>query len=211
MFFKKIPEGVLGSNCYIIGENSECVIIDPGVEPEIITKVISDEKLTVKAIIITHAHFDHILYIDELKRLVEANVYASYEESEALSDSMGNGSLLFGSGQVFQKADHILKDGDKLNIGGLTLQVIGTPGHTDGGISIKGDDFVVTGDTLFHMSVGRTDLGRGDTEQLMTSIKDKLYTLADDTVVYPGHGTNSTIGFEKKNNPFTWWFSNIIR
>lgn len=204
MFVKKLPDGLLGSNCYILYDKGECVIIDPGVQPDIIMNMIKQNQLTVKAILITHAHYDHICHIDELREKTLAAVHASKEESQALTDSFANASVLFGSGKKYQKADGILKDGDVFSVGDAQLEILHTPGHTDGGICIKGDGFVITGDTLFYMSIGRTDLGRGDSEEILHSIKTKLYTLPEDTVVHPGHGSSSTIGHEKKNNPFTY-------
>ena len=203
MFFKRIAGGMLGSNCYIIGSNNLCAVIDPGVDVETVIKITDRSELNIKAIIITHAHYDHICYIDKLREITKAPVYAHSDESEALADSMANGSLLFGSGEKYRKADIFLKDKDILNIGDLKLEIIHTPGHTTGGICIKTNDFILTGDTLFRMSIGRTDLGRGDYDPIVHSIKSKLYILPAETVVYPGHGTSSTIGHEKKNNPYT--------
>lgn len=204
MFVKKLPNGLLGSNTYIIHNKKECVVVDPGTPTQIITDAVEKEGLKVIAIFITHAHYDHVCHIQNLKEKTSARVYATEQESEALADKYANASVLFGSGKDYGKADCLVKDGDVFQLGEEQLVILHTPGHTDGGICIKGEGFVITGDTLFYLSVGRSDLGRGDHEQLMSSIKNKLYELPDDTIVYPGHGSNSTIGFEKANNSFTY-------
>jgi hydroxyacylglutathione hydrolase len=204
MNIKKLSEGILGSNCYILYGKKECIVIDPGVRTEVIFNVTKENGLSVKAVIITHAHYDHVVYLDELREKTKAPLYTSLEESEALTDPFSNASVLFGSGKVFQKADRLLKDGDVIELEDESLEILHTPGHTDGSICVKGQGFVITGDTLFYMSIGRTDLGRGDYEAILRSIKTKLYSLPEDTVVYPGHGANSTIGREKAGNPFTY-------
>lgn len=203
MFVKKISDGLLGSNTYIVHNKTECIVVDPGTPPKTVMNAVEKEGLKVIAIFITHAHYDHVCHIKGLKEATSAPVYATMEESSALTDKYGNASILFGSGKSYDKADCIVRDGDLFSIGEETLEILHTPGHTDGGICIKGDGFVITGDTLFYMSVGRSDLGRGDHEELFSSIKNKLYTLPEETIVYPGHGSNTTIGFEKANNPYT--------
>lgn len=202
MFLKRLTTGMLGSNCYILADGGECAVIDPGAGIDEIMGVIDKENLKVKYIILTHAHIDHMISVDELRNRTGAKLLLHEKEVRALKSSFYNGSLLFGLKNIFNAADEVLKDGDVLEVGSLKLEIIHTPGHTSGGICIKVRNVVFTGDTLFRMSVGRTDLGDGVNEHLMDSLKNKLMKLEDDTVVYPGHGTSSTIGYEKENNPF---------
>lgn len=202
MIIKRLATGMLSSNCYILGEDGEGVIIDPGADAGEIAAVVEAEHLKIKYIILTHAHIDHIISLDTLRKSLDAMVAVHEKEAGALGDTFLNGSQLFGLKRTFGEADRLLKDGDVLQAGGLSLEILHTPGHTSGGICIKAGDNVFTGDTLFYMSIGRADLGDGDQEQLLDSIKNKLMTLPDHTVVYPGHGTKSTIGYERANNPF---------
>jgi Zn-dependent hydrolases, including glyoxylases len=202
MFLKRLATGMLGSNCYIIGDEGSCAVIDPGVSIEEIMRVIGDEKMTLKYIILTHAHIDHMISVDELRDRSGGKLLIHEQEKRALGSTFYNGSSLFGLNKVFKPADELLKDGDVLKVGGLKLEIIHTPGHTSGGISIKVDNIVFTGDTLFRMSIGRTDLGDGVNDHLANSLKNKLMKLDDDVIVYPGHGTTSTIGYERENNPF---------
>ena len=202
MVFKRLATGMLASNCYIIGKDGEGVVIDPGADAMEIVNAINEMKLKIKYIILTHAHIDHIISVDELRESLGAKVLLHENEARALSNPFYNGSGLFGLKKVFKEADSVLKDGDSLEVGGMKLEIIHTPGHTSGGICIKTGDKIFTGDTLFMMSIGRTDLGDGDQDQLMDSIKNKLMVLADDLKVYPGHGTSTTIGYERENNPF---------
>jgi len=193
---------MLSSNCYIIGDSGEGVIIDPGADSSEILKAVEEMGLKIKYIILTHAHLDHICSMDEVREKTGAKVMVHRDDAEALTNSKFNGSMLFGLNKTFKPADILLNDGDIVNIGQLKLEIIHTPGHTPGGICIKTENYVFTGDTLFRMSVGRTDLGNGDYDDLMNSLNQKLMKLDGETVVYPGHGTSSTIEYEKMNNPF---------
>ena len=193
---------MFASNCYIAGEGGEGVIIDSGADAGEVVQAVDDLKLKIKYIILTHAHIDHIVSVDELRTSLGAKVMLHEREARALSNPLYNSSGLFGLKKVFKEADGVLKDGDVLEAGGLKFEIIHTPGHTSGGICIKTGDNVFTGDTLFMMSVGRTDLADGDQDQLMDSIKNKLMMLKDDTKVFPEHGTSTTIGYERANNPF---------
>lgn len=202
MILKRLPTGMLDSNCYIIGNNNEGVIIDPGANSEDILEMIKQAGLNIKYIILTHAHVDHIVSVDEIRYKLKAKVLIHQDDAESLSNPLHNGSNLFGIRKTFDPADVLLKDKDKIDLAGLKLEIIHTPGHTPGGICIKIDDNLFSGDTLFRMSIGRTDLGDGDYDNLMDSIKNKLMSLDDKVVVYPGHGTATTIGYERKYNPF---------
>lgn len=202
MVFKRLTTGMLASNCYIIGECGEGAVIDPGAKASEILKAVNELNLKIKYLILTHAHIDHILSMDELRRVLGAKVLVHEMDEGTLSNPLMNGSGLFGLSKVFGEADGLLKDGDVLMVGGMKLEIIHTPGHSSGSICIKAGSSIFTGDTLFMMSIGRSDLGDGDYELLMDSIKNRLMTLSDDTKVYPGHGTSTTIGYERENNPF---------
>lgn len=202
MIFKCLPTGMFGSNCYIIGDKGEGVIIDPGVETSEILDAAEREGLKIKYIILTHAHIDHICSVDEVREKTGAKVVVHEADIPALNDPRLNVSHYTGQGRTFKAADMQVRDGDIIKAGDMVLEIIHTPGHTPGGICIKTGNMVFTGDTLFKMSVGRTDLGRGNMDQLIHSVKNKLLTLPDETVVYPGHGESTTIGDEKRSNPF---------
>ncbi|NSW90580.1 MAG: MBL fold metallo-hydrolase [Firmicutes bacterium] len=202
MVLRRLPTGMLASNCYIIGENKKGVIIDPGANSEDIMEMVRQTGLDIEYIILTHAHVDHIISMEELRQRLKAKVLIHKDDAQSLANPWYNGSKLFGINKTFSPADILLKDKDVVDVGGLELEIIHTPGHTPGGICIKTNGNLFTGDTLFRMSIGRTDLGNGDYDHLIDSIKNKLMILDDRTVVYPGHGTTTTIGYEKKNNPF---------
>lgn len=202
MIFEILPTGLFGSNCYILGDNGEGVVIDPGVEAGEILGAAEKNSLKVKYIILTHTHIDHICYMDELRDLTGAKVAVHKADSDTFSNPVLNGSVLMGQNISFKDADIFLKEGDVLEVGSLKLNIIHTPGHTPGGICIKVDNNIFTGDTLFRLSIGRTDLGRGSYEELINSIKSRLMILDDNVKVYPGHNEPTTIGFERKNNPF---------
>jgi len=202
MILKCIPTGMFASNCYVFGDNGEGVIIDPGAGEKDIMDVVEKTGLKIKYIILTHGHLDHICTVDKVRDKTGAKVLVHESDAAALTDSRLNGSAAFGMAVAYGSADEYLKDGDILDVGGLKLEIIHTPGHTSGGICVKVGNSIFTGDTLFRLSIGRTDLGDGDYGLIINSIKNRLMTLEDDTIVYSGHGTSSTIGYERKHNPF---------
>lgn len=201
MFFKRLISDMVASNCYIIGDSGEAAVIDPGVDNEIIKAVLNEQKLKLKYIIFTHAHIDHIIYMEELQRNCGGQTAVHEDDAPLLGSVMYNGSMIFGMHKVFKDTDMKLRDGDILEIGGLKLEILHTPGHTPGGICIKVGDCLMTGDTLFRLSVGRTDLGLGDHDQLMNSLR-KIMKLDDSIKVFPGHGTQTDIGYERENNMY---------
>ncbi|MDW7674510.1 MAG: MBL fold metallo-hydrolase [Bacillota bacterium] len=196
--------GGYGSNCYIIGceETKEAAVIDPGGDGEKIIAILDRHQLTPRYIINTHGHLDHIGANTEIKDKYNCEVLIHEEDQEMLTNPMKNLSGMMGRKIVSPPADRPLKQGDVIEIGNIKLEVIHTPGHTKGGICLRTDDMVFTGDTLFSGSVGRSDFPGGNHTTLINSIKDKLMVLDDDVVVYSGHGPESTIGDEKANNPF---------
>lgn len=205
MIIKTIPVGMIGTNCYIAGcpETKEAVVIDPGDEEQKIMKVVNDNKLKVVAIINTHGHWDHVGANGAIKEKTGAPLMIHEDDATYLTDSKLNlASMLIGKGEKSPQADKVLRDGDEIKFGNQLFKVLHTPGHTPGGICLIGDKEVFAGDTLFAGSIGRTDLAGGNYDTLIRSIKDKVLTIGDEYVVYPGHGPATRIGDEKNGNPF---------
>lgn len=200
LLIKTVVTGMMEVNCYIVGDEStkEVFIIDPGGDYNKIKKIVDKDGLKPQAVINTHGHGDHI----GANGNWNLPIWIHRLDAEFLHDSSKNLSGVFGFLLKTKAASRLLEDGDVLKIGKYALQVIHTPGHTPGGISLKGDGRVFTGDTLFCEGIGRTDFPYGSEEDILRSIKKKLFTLDDDYIVYPGHGPSSTIGHEKTNNPF---------
>ena len=206
MILKFLAVGPFASNCYILGSESSTrgIIIDPGAEAKLILKTVSDLGLTISLIVATHVHFDHIGALMPVKEetgakfaIHEADAKAGLGVFSRMLSSMEGGSF-----SQPPKPDTLLKDGDTIDIDGLHFTVLHTPGHTPGGISLYSHGVVFSGDTLFKYGIGRTDFPGCSHEQLIDSIQNKLMTLPDDTIVYPGHGPSSTIGEERRGNPF---------
>ena len=201
--------GQLGTNCYIIGceETLEAAVIDPGGDAGRILGELSRHNLKLSKIINTHGHVDHIGGNRKLKEESQAELIIHTADASMLTSSGRNLSLLSGLAITGPAADRTVKEGDQIKVGNtVTLEVIETPGHTPGGISLKLDMgekvLIFVGDTLFNGSIGRTDFPGGSYRQLIESIQQKLMVFPDDTEVYPGHGPGTTVGFEKAQNPF---------
>ena len=204
MLISSLALGAYQTNCYILFEEQgkEAIVIDPGFEPEKILDWLKKNELAIRYIVVTHGHGDHIGAIPELKKAFpQAKVLVHALEQHRLSDPRSSLICLMGS-QAIMTADQYVEEDEVISLGNLHLKVLFTPGHTEGGISLLGDGCVFAGDTLFQGSVGRTDLQGGRFEDLEKSIRNKLYALPDETVVYPGHGPQTTIGEEKKFNAF---------
>jgi hydroxyacylglutathione hydrolase len=206
MIHEILPVGMLQCNCSIFGDEQsrEAMVVDPGDEIERIQEILTRHALTVKAIVITHAHIDHIGGAQKLKQATGAPVYMNLNDTE-LQKMMDVQAAWLGMKDVPQvEIDAPAKDGDSLTIGTSEVRVLHTPGHTQGSISLwlPGEGKLVAGDTLFRDSIGRTDLPGGDGRQILRSIHDKLMPLPEETVVIPGHGPQTTIGREKQFNPF---------
>ena len=204
----KIGRMVLGAcqtNCYFLyrEDSKECIFVDPADQGANIYRALTKNGFHVAGILLTHGHFDHIRGTKELRELTGAKLYALDAERELLQSARKNVSEQVGRPYTVE-ADVYLKDGEEMTLADMTFQVIATPGHTGGGCCyyFKEAGFLVSGDTLFQDSVGRTDFPTGSMGTLVRSIKDKLFILPDETKVYPGHGDSTTIGHEKKYNPF---------
>jgi len=204
VILKKLVVGPFASNCYIVGSEStkEGMIIDPGDEANQILKNMKELQLDIKSIVLTHGHIDHIGALKEIKEATGAEVAIHSDDAESLRQSQSFGALFGISYPAPPSPDRLLKGGDSLDIGDLHFSVLHTPGHTPGGICLLGQGVVFTGDTLFNYGVGRTDLPGGSYSQLMNSIHTKLVVLPDNTIVYSGHGPDTTIGAERQANPF---------
>ncbi|MDR1560685.1 MAG: MBL fold metallo-hydrolase [Clostridiales bacterium] len=184
--------------CCFDPETREGVIIDPGFNCEGIVSFLNTERIAVKAILLTHGHFDHIMSTRRVSDFTKAELYAHRLESELLADPLTNMSEASGNGRMSLCAEKQLEDGDGIRFGNETLRVIHTPGHTPGGVCFysESDKIIFTGDTLFWETVGRTDLPFGDGYTLTRSINDRLLTLPEETIVYPGHGRPTDIRHE---------------
>ena len=205
MIIRKLELNPFGSNCYIVGSEStrEGMIIDPGMMAEEILKHVKDLGLQIKVIVLTHAHMDHTGALAEVKEATDAEVAMHADDAPLLRGS--NPMMRMpGSSKEPPAPDILLKDGDVIDIGDLHFNILHTPGHSPGGICLleKDNEIVFTGDTLFQFSIGRTDFPGGSHEGLVQNIKDKLMILPDKTTVCPGHGPDTTIGVERRINPF---------
>ena len=206
MILKTLVVGPYGTNCYIVGSEStkRGMIIDPGAEPKNILSEVNRLGLSIVWIIVTHSHFDHIGAIKAVKDATGAKIALHEAEGEGVRQAIAQalGSVMAGSIGKPAKPDKLLNDGDSIDIDDLHFTVLYTPGHSRGGISLAGHGVVFSGDTLFNMGVGRTDFPGCSETKLMDSIYKKLMVLPDETVVFPGHGPETTIGDERRMNPF---------
>jgi hydroxyacylglutathione hydrolase len=204
LLLKRLVVGPLQTNCYLVGcpETREGMVIDPGAEGEKILAAATELKLQVKYIINTHGHADHVGANLELKNSTGALLLLGKADLSLYTDSETNLSAFMGTGPL-PAPDRLLEEGECLRVGALTVEVITTPGHTPGGICLLINEGVLfSGDTLFSGSIGRTDFPGGSHRKLIESIKNKLLLLGEDVRVYPGHMEETTIGCEKKFNPF---------
>lgn len=196
--------GPIMTNCYIVydTDTKEAMVVDPAWDYPAIDKALTSHGLTLKFIFLTHGHADHIGALQELRQRKNVPVYVGAGDADLISNSHNNLSLFMGQAIECTSADHLVKDGDELTWGHLHFTVLETPGHTPGGLSLYGEGVVFSGDTLFRYSVGRTDLYGGSSKTLLHSLETKLMTLPDNTLVLPGHGPATSIGDERRGNPF---------
>ncbi len=206
MIHEILPVGLLQCNCSVLGDEQsrEGLVVDPGDDIDAVLEIVRKHGLSVKAIVITHAHIDHIGGAQKLKAATGAPVYMNPNDAglQAMLDVQAGWLGMRPPEQV--QVDSEAKDGGRLLVGATEVHILHTPGHTQGSISlwIPAEGKLVAGDTLFRDSIGRTDLPGGDSRQILRSIHEKLLILPEETVVIPGHGENTTIGREKRSNPF---------
>ena len=202
MILRKFVVGDMGNNNYLLVDNGEAALVDcTGIIPEL-DSVLKELNAELKYIFLTHAHFDHIGGIKKLQEKHPCKVYLHEDDKKTL-DTTNEFMQAVGLPQIdIPNVDVWLKDGDKVKVGNEVLEVIHLPGHTPGGVGYKIDNMLFSGDTIFMSSVGRTDLPGGDTDTLRGTIKNKVFTLEDNTIIYPGHGTDTSVSFEKKYNSF---------
>lgn len=206
IIIEKYPLGMVRTNCYMIynDDTKQAVIVDPADNGAYIKSKLEEKGLTIQAVLLTHGHFDHIMAAEYLRKTYQVPIMAHEREKEILENANHNLSGAMGGDSFSLKADDFLKDGDCLELIGTKITVLYTPGHTIGGVCyfFEKENFLISGDTLFQGSVGRTDFPTGSMSTLIHSIKEKLSILGDDVVVYPGHEEETSIGRERKFNPY---------
>ncbi|WP_432799987.1 MBL fold metallo-hydrolase [Poriferisphaera sp. WC338] len=198
--------GTFQTNCFVLeAADKSCWIVDAGFEPNALIACVQENGLVPEKLILTHAHHDHIEGIHKIREAFpNIPIYVHESEKDFLTDTTLNLSAALGMPAVAPEADHFVTHGDTLSLAGMTFEIRHTPGHSPGGICLyqPENEFVISGDTLFANSIGRYDFPTSDGQALFNSIKTQLFTLPDNTTIYPGHGPSTTIGHEKATNPF---------
>lgn len=191
-------------NCYILHNENKALVFDPGGDFEIIQNFLEDAKLSVEAILLTHGHFDHLMGAAELQNYTKAPLYAHKGDINLINDGSSHAARFGIDPFTSPTVDKFVEDGDEFHFECADIKVIHTPGHSNGGVCYydKKDGILISGDTLFLESIGRTDLPGGNYPTLEKSIKEKIYVLSPETVVYPGHGGKTSISYEREYNPY---------
>lgn len=201
----RLMMGICQTNCYFVYREGtqDVIFFDPADRGDYLYEALQDKGFRVAGILLTHGHFDHIWGCGRLRELSGARVYA-YEQEKTVCEDAGNNVSTQAGRTCTVQPDEYLTDGQEVTIAGMTCKLLATPGHTIGSCCyyFEQDGILISGDTLFQESVGRTDLPTGSMSTLVRSIKEKLMSLPDDVDVYPGHGERTTIGYERQNNPF---------
>jgi hydroxyacylglutathione hydrolase len=208
MIIDRLILGAYETNCYVLRSSEEaedCLVVDPGLEAGPLIEFLEDRKLRPAAVVLTHGHVDHIAGLAALrKKFPGARVYIHKLDANMLAEPYANLSIMSGISFTTEPEDVALEEPDVIDLAGIKLQVLHTPGHTPGGICLytAEDGVIFVGDTLFAGSIGRTDFPGGNTSKLLRGVKEKLFTLPGETKAYPGHGPATTIADEKAHNPF---------
>ena len=200
----RMPLGAFATNCYIVIDesNQHCLVVDPGSEGNCLVEFLKEKGLQPEAVILTHGHGDHIGGVQAVVDEFKVPIYINKGDEEYLTNGELNLSSTYGQPVKVTGDVRLIKEADVISLGDHTFTVIETPGHTPGGVCFYGEGLVLAGDTLFQESIGRTDFPRSSYEDLIDAVRTKLFALPDETVVYPGHGPETTIGHEKIYNPF---------
>ncbi len=205
MVLDMLTVGKIEENCYLVGDPDNLVVIDPGDEGERILEHIREKNYKVSCVVLTHCHYDHIGAVADVVHATGAKLYLGAAEKENyFSRKVSFNGYFAPKVEVIEPAV-LLSAGDTFTVGTYTFQVITTPGHTSGSICLLCGEHLFSGDTLFNRGIGRTDFPTGSLPSLVSSIKNKLFTLDDAVLVYPGHGPSSTIGYEKEHNEVYEW------
>lgn len=208
MEIKRIVTGAIEENCYLVwDEANQAVVIDPGDEASKIIDEITKLQLDVKKIILTHGHYDHVGAVNEVKKATGAQVICHQEEKSIVEDETLSLGLYLGKEVSLPKVDACVSEGDEISVGNLNFSVIHTPGHTKGGMCLLAGDSLFSGDTIFYGTLGRWDFPTGDLSELTSSITRKIFNLPENTVIYSGHGPETTVGAEKRQNEVYRWLS----
>jgi glyoxylase-like metal-dependent hydrolase (beta-lactamase superfamily II) len=202
MRIERLALGPLQTNCWLVSDDADgpVLVIDPGGNADALLREIGERE--VAGVVLTHGHFDHLGAVGEVIEATGAPLSVHEADAESITDAMGTGGAPFGFQETAPPADHVLVEGDTVAAGNVELEVLHTPGHTPGSICLLGDGHLFSGDTIFQLGVGRTDFPGGDARALKTSIAERLAPLPDGTEVHPGHGPDTTIGHERRLNPF---------
>lgn len=201
---KTLPVGMAQSNCYILSNGTNALIVDPGDQANLIKNTITELNVEPVAILLTHTHYDHIGAVEAMREEYTIPLYVSLKEKEWLGDPNQNLSSLVGTPMRLKEAEYYFNPTEKLHISDFSFTVVPTPGHSPGSVSFifEDEEVVVSGDALFAGSIGRTDLPGSEPEKLIPGVRSELFTLPEQFKVYPGHGEQTTIGREIATNPF---------
>jgi hydroxyacylglutathione hydrolase len=204
MILKMLVVGPIQANCYLLGceRTREAAVIDPGDDADEILMTLAKDKLRCVSIVNTHGHFDHSGANKRLKEVTGAQLILHEADAPMVMNQAASGKMWGMQVENSPPPDRYVKEGDLITFGDISLKVLHTPGHSEGGISLVTDKMVFVGDTLFAGSIGRTDFPGGDSDSLLRSVREKIFPLGDDVVIYPGHGPETTVGRERRTNPF---------
>jgi hydroxyacylglutathione hydrolase len=204
VILKMLMVGPIQTNCYILGcsHTKEAAVIDPGGDTDQILMTLAKDRLRLVYIINTHGHFDHTMVNGQLKKVTGASLVIHRLDAPMILNQAAQGSMWGVKLENSPPPDLYVEEGDEITFGDIRLKVLHTPGHSPGGISLVTDRMVFVGDALFAGSIGRTDFPGGDSDGLIRNVREKIFPLGDDVVVYPGHGPRTTVGEERKTNPF---------